>query len=135
MLQRDFTVPKVPLPTARLSTGECLLSLQPLGRLQNQTEDETQPEEALCFLSKLFCLMIDTARPLHSWLNTLANYSFLSNELSARVSCEATALTWCFGCMSKPMLQYRVPTHNKQTTNHEGASASRVFTLKMSVFA
>lgn len=52
----------------------------------------------------------------------LAKYSFLSNELSARVSCETTALTW-FGCVSKPVLQYGVPTHNKQTTNHEEASA------------
>lgn len=63
----------------------------------------------------------------------LAKYSFLSNELSARVSCEATALTW-FGCVSKPVLQYGVLTHNKQTTNHEEASALPVFTLKMPVF-
>ena len=81
------------------------VSLQPLRRRQNQTEDATQSEEILCFLSKLFRLTIEIAQALHSWLSTRAKYSFLSNELSARESCEATVLTWCFGCVSEPMLQ------------------------------
>lgn len=71
-------------PHSEASTEECLLSLQRLTRLRNQTEDETQPEEMLCFLSKLFCLITEIAQTRNSWLNTLAKYSFLSNELSAR---------------------------------------------------
>lgn len=66
MLQRDFRSAKSTSPHTEASAGERLLSLRPLQGLQNQTEDETQPEEVLSFLSILFCLVIELAQTLHS---------------------------------------------------------------------
>lgn len=79
-------------PHTEASAGECLLSLQSPQGLQNQTEDETQPEEILNLLYALLPHDRVSSDPAQQ-LSLPAKQSFLSNKCDAIEPCETTALT------------------------------------------